>query len=272
MALRTPYKSIFLLVICLIGHVVFYCPVVSALNFSKEQIFQMATLAARDGAYESAVGLYKKVLDVDPRFAPAYNGLGLVYESWNGGDMDEAVRYFKLATEVDPAYVECQNNLGRAYYSQGNFIQAEKVFLRSLELNPQQPDIELALAWLYLLGQSEAEKAVSRFEKALLGVDNAMAYYGLGLAHLDLGEKMKVLDDITALRRHGKEPEAAALEKMLRENVRITSHPGTPLITGKDMGESVFEKELKSLQNGGSDADKGKEGIQVRLKGPLWSQ
>jgi hypothetical protein len=140
--------------------------------------------------------------------------------------------------------------------------------LKSLELKPDQPEIELALGWVYLLGESRAEESIHYFESALKKKDDDMGHYGLGLANLLKGDRFKVLDQITALRHRHKENEATKLEKMIREKIQITSTPGTPLITGKERLESLFEKELEAL---GRSVDAGQDGkgIQVRLRGPL---
>jgi tetratricopeptide (TPR) repeat protein len=240
-----------------------------AVEFSLEQVFQFGTLAARDGQYDKAADFFKKVIEMNPKFVPAYNALGLVYEAWEeGGGTEEAVRYFNMAVEIDPSYTESWKNLGQALYSLGNFVQAERAFKQSLTLKPEQPEIELALGWVYLLGESRAEESIHYFENALAKVDNDMAHYGLGLAHLLKGDKFKVLEQITELRHRQKEEQAAKLEKMIRENILITSTPGTPLITGKEKVESLFERELAAL---GKSVDAGQDGkgIQVRLRGPL---
>lgn len=241
-----------------------------AVPLSKVQIFQVATLAARDGEYQKAAELFKKVLEVDPRFAPAYNSLGMVYQAMAGeSGSSEAKRYYELAVEVDPVFIEALNNLGRAYYASGQFVQAEQAMVKSLELRPDQADIQLVTAWVFLLGESRAEQAIKHFELGLAAVDDDMAHYGIGLAHLLLEEKFKVLDQITELRRRHKDELATRLENMVRGNVKISSTPGSPLVTGVDPGPSVFDKELKDLSANGFKAGKDDKDIRVRLKGPL---
>ena len=241
-----------------------------AVPLSKEQIFEVGSMAARDGEYEKAAELFKKVLEVDPRFSPAYNSLGLVYQSM-GGDSgrSEALRYYQLAVEINPDYVEALNNLGRLCYSSGQFVLAEKSLVSSLQLRPEQADINLILGWVYLLGESRAEQAIKYFEQGLALTNDDMAHYGLGLAHLLLEEKFKVFDQITELRRRHKEELAARLEAMARSSVKISSTPGEPLVTGVDQGESVFNKELQSLTAHGFKSGADNQGIKVRLKGPL---
>ncbi|MBF0569158.1 MAG: tetratricopeptide repeat protein [Candidatus Omnitrophica bacterium] len=227
-------------------------------------------MAARDGEFEKAIEFFKKAIEIDPRFAPAYNSLGLIHQTWEQGSIKESLRYFKLATDVDSNSVESWNNLARAYYSQGSFVLSEKTFGHSLKLRPEQPDIEIAIGWVYLLGESRAEEAIDHFERGLKTVDNNMAHYGLGLAYVLQGEKFKVLEQITALRQRSLEPEAARLEAMVRSDVKIASQPGTPLVAGKDIGESLFDKELQAFGKSKFNPDGSPKGIQVRVRGPLW--
>lgn len=258
---------------CLIAPTVFFLlmsvPSSFAVPMSKEQLFQLATVAAGDGEFDRAVELFQKVIDLDPKFAPAYNGLGLVHQSFEQGDLNESIRYFKIAIELAPDYGESWNNLGRAYYARGRFVDAEKAFLRSLEIKPDQVDVQLALAWDYLLGQSRPDEAISFFDKALPFKDDPMIHYGIGLAQLLKGDRFKVLDAVTRLRKAQQEGPAAKLETMVRENVRLTSKPGTPLVTGEPGQESLFDQQLKALEQGGFRSGGDKEGIKVRLKGPL---
>ncbi len=249
-----------------------------AVPMTKEQLFQLATLAAGDKQFDRSVELFEKVIEVDPKFAPAYNGLGLLHQMFEEGDINEAIRYFRMATEFGSGYSEAWNNLGRAYYSIGQFMDAQEAFLKSLEIKPDQVDVELALGWNSLLGQSLADEAIKYFNKVVARLsaaplitvkDNAMIYYGLGLAYLMKGEKFKVLDAVTQLRKHHKEEQASKLETMVRENIRLTSKPGTPLVTGEAGQASLFDQQLKELEGGGFRSGGSKEGIKVRLKGPL---
>lgn len=243
---------------------------VAAVTINKEQLFQVATLAARDGQYDKAEEFYKKVLEIDPRFAPAYNSLGMVYLSRGGaGSQSESMRYFKLSVDVDAAYVDGWNNLGRAYYSSGQFQLAEEALLKSLELRPDQTEIELMLGWVYLIGQSRAEHSLRYFSLALNKVDDDMAHYGVGLAHILLSNKFKVLEQITELRKRHREDLSLKLEAMVRNNVKISSTPGTPLVTGVDKPESVFDKQLQDVTAKGFDTNPKAKGIQVRIKGQL---
>jgi len=236
-----------------------------AVEVTKENLFQLATLALKDGEYEHAADFFKKAIELDPKFIPAYNSLGILYETVVPKDLNEAIRYFKLATEISPSSQESWNNLGRAYYSKGEFSNAERALLRSLALNPDQPEVEVSLGWVYLLGQSRGAEAISHFEKGGAYKENPMVHYGIGLANLIKGERFKVLDSITELRKRKREDLALKLEEMIKNKIKLASQEGTPLITGLGDDHSALKDELKAMGNPEGNAD----GIKVRLRGPI---
>ncbi len=241
-----------------------------AVQFTKEQLFQLATLALKDQKYEQGVDLFQKVIDIDPKFAPAYNGIGLVYLYRPDPDVDTAIRYFKLSVDISSDYTESWNNLGRAYYLAGRFPLAKSAFLKSLEIDLQQPQLQITLGWIYLLGESRPAEAIERFDIALKTlVDNDTARYGRGLAYLIANDRYKVMDAITELRKRQRNDEAEKLENMLKGNIKLISEEGKPLVTGDGSEKSVFDEQLRAMEGQGFTGSAEDGGIKVRLRGPL---
>jgi len=239
-----------------------------AAPMSREQLFQLGTAAAAGDQFDQSVALFQKAIELDPRFAPAYNALGLVNQTFEQGDRDKAIQYFEMAVAVAPDFFESWNNLGRSHYALGHFVEAEKALLNSLKVRPDQPDIQRMLAWDYLLGQSRPAEALVYFNKAVQALEDPSLYYGMGLAYILQGDRTRIFDAVTQLRKHNREEEAVKLEKMIRENIRLSSRPGVPLVTGEPGRVSLFDQQVKELQaNGFGVNEKGK--IKVRLKGPL---
>ena len=53
------------------------------------------------------------------------------------GRFDEAMKYAEMAIDVEPNYPNGQLTLGSVYATVGRFSDAEKQFLRVLELEPE---------------------------------------------------------------------------------------------------------------------------------------
>jgi tetratricopeptide (TPR) repeat protein len=99
-----------------------------------------------------------------------------------GGDRKSAITHWKKAIEVQdrliydepPAwYYPVRESLGGEYLRDKQFIEAEKVFRRDLEINPNNPRSLLGLSEA-LKGQkktSQAEEFRQRFEKEWQGAD-----------------------------------------------------------------------------------------------------
>lgn len=68
-------------------------------------------------ARQKAVELFREAIDLDPRYEPAYNGLGIALKT--AGDLDGAIANWKKAAELKPDYGFALYNLGLAYLQRG---------------------------------------------------------------------------------------------------------------------------------------------------------
>jgi tetratricopeptide (TPR) repeat protein len=87
--------------------------------------------------YDQAIAAYKQCIELEPGFAPGYNGLGFVYLEKEA--FDTASQYFDQATALDEKYILPILNKGATLYRQNNFAAAEILFLRVLALDPKNP-------------------------------------------------------------------------------------------------------------------------------------
>jgi eukaryotic-like serine/threonine-protein kinase len=110
---------------------------------------------------EAAVKLFKEVIEIDPKFAPAYAGLAGVYTAmaWNVGvpaTWGELRPAALKALELDPDLAEAQVAMGLVYTQDRDWDNAVKSFDRALKLNPNLTQIHSAYAdTLVLMGQPE---------------------------------------------------------------------------------------------------------------------
>ena len=64
-------------------------------------------------------------------------------QMWNDA---AALREFKAAAELNPTSAEVQESLGVALHAMGKYAQARKPWQKSLQLNPEQPQVHYNLA------------------------------------------------------------------------------------------------------------------------------
>ena len=106
-------------------------------NISKE-LWQ--TYIDVEDFYDSAVEVYKKVIQKYPNDDDAYFKLGFSYSMLS--DYDNAIIAYKKSAELYPAGNVTYNNIGVAYENKGQYDEALKYYNKSLEIDPKY---ELAL-------------------------------------------------------------------------------------------------------------------------------
>ncbi|HPN88791.1 MAG TPA: tetratricopeptide repeat protein [Candidatus Omnitrophota bacterium] len=180
-----------------------------------KEIYEEGLAAFSNQDYSRAIELFEKALTYYPKLAPAYNYIGLAQKALNRSI--ESIRMsFEKAIEADPSYAPSYDNLSKYYYALGQFDTAESYGLQAIALNPDEVSSYLTLGWTCLIGQGNAKKAISHFEKALTLTDFLYVYFGLGIAYYMDGQNYKVLDMITRLREKNEEDLALKLEILLR--------------------------------------------------------
>ena len=178
---------------------------------------------------DSAIGLFQRALQTDPKFALAYSGLGESY--WQKYDITHERSWVAKALEAcQQANVEGEgsNCLGMVYNGTGKYEQAATEFQRTLQRDPTNDDAYRGLAtsyerlrkpddaeqtyrqaisvrpeywagysWLgaFLYHQARYEEAAKAFAQATaLAPDNARAYSNLGGTYLALGKYTTAID------------------------------------------------------------------------------
>ena len=191
----------------------------------------LASLYKQEGRLKEAENQYMAAL-TDKNIAPKYflnANFALCRIELQKKEYDQVIKRAKIVTDLYPPIPQGYLFLAYGYLAKGETDQAIKVYKRLLSVNPESPVSYQELALLYsdkLADQnsalSYAKKAVQRFPKdakshdvlgwvyynknkykeALKGFQKAIDlaqsnpqyYYHLGLAHLNLGEKIRAED------------------------------------------------------------------------------
>jgi len=97
---------------------------------------------------EEAIEMFKSVIKMEPDYGPAYYSLGLLYAE--EGNMEEAVTYLKKATQLEGRSTRVYYNLALAYQRLGEEKLAERAYLDGLQMNPDDVDLNYAIAVYYV--------------------------------------------------------------------------------------------------------------------------
>ncbi|HEY6232948.1 MAG TPA: protein kinase [Pyrinomonadaceae bacterium] len=192
-------------------------------NASTYELFQQgSTLLERydkDENLNGAMQHFQAALTQDPKYSPAYGGLGLAYllkyqanrdkqlldtafanatqaVNLDGqladnrvslgrvlvekGDADKAEAEFKQALMVDPLNAEAHRGLGEVERSRKRWPEAEALFKKAIELRPKNWDLRLTLGNFYFRQSRYAEAEQAFVDLLKLAPDCYLGYRNLG--------------------------------------------------------------------------------------------
>jgi superkiller protein 3 len=121
----------------------------------------LAVSFVQAGKFEEAESHYRQALAGRPT-AETHNGLGYVLA--RQGRTDEAIAEFRKAIDVDPKFTPAYNNLADALAQQGKLEEAEQYYKRSLAAKPSAAVYNALGVVLRKLGKMD--EAADQFGKA----------------------------------------------------------------------------------------------------------
>lgn len=169
-------------------------------------------LRARDALYRLtknnvhlAIQLFQRAIELDPRYAAAYAGLGESYatmhqyfeasDSW----LDKAIETSLKALMYDPTLSEAHSALGLAYFDKKELEDGITATLKAIELDPNNYVAYWILGRIYHTSDRDRE-AIEVFKKTVaLNPNFYNAYNDLLMAYERLGEKQMYDTTITTL-------------------------------------------------------------------------
>jgi predicted O-linked N-acetylglucosamine transferase (SPINDLY family) len=138
------------------------------------------------GKLDEAITSYKKTIQLKPNFVGAYYNLGSIFKE--KGQFDEAIQCYQKCMRLDPTYAGTYNTLGAIFQNKKNFDEAIQYFQRALLLDPNfdQPYNNLGLVFQE---KGQLDDAIEYYQKALqLNPNYAKAHYNLGNALQEKGQ------------------------------------------------------------------------------------
>jgi tetratricopeptide (TPR) repeat protein len=149
-----------------------------------------------DGRPDEAIGHYRRAIELQPDYAPAYNNLASALRA--RGQLRDAVTTFRHALSLRPDYPEAHYNLANALLDEGRPDEASEHFQVALRSMPASADVHNNLG-IALAAKGKLSEAVVEFRQALeIDQDSVKAHRNLGDALMTLGSR---LDGLNHLRR-----------------------------------------------------------------------
>ncbi len=132
----------------------------------------------QQGADIEAIGIFERLLEIDPHHAVALNNLGTALSKLSR--YHEAEKYFRAAIKQSPDYADAYSNLGTLSRCRGYFDDSEKSLRSALKLNPSHAEARINLGTTLVL-LNRIREAKGYFSKALKGRPrSAEALLGMG--------------------------------------------------------------------------------------------
>ena len=161
-------------------------------------LYLQAVQIGRQGtpeAFTQSDALYRQVLEIDPRYAPAWHELARNFlNKANVGLLPNSEGYARAreaeekALALDPNYAPAHSGLGRIAMSNNDFVSAAKHFERALALDPNDL-IVLGNSAVFLQSLGRLQEGLA-LQEAIVRRDpvNVKALYNLGNDQLRMGQ------------------------------------------------------------------------------------
>lgn len=130
---------------------------------ANQSLFKKAQEAAQRKQYEQAATLLKEILAADKQDFQVWSLLGSIY--FTQENVAEAEKAYLKAIEVRPAFALALFNLGRLRASQKRFEEAIEPLTRAIEAQPRLAEANLLLGEAYLQIK-KGSKAIGYLEEA----------------------------------------------------------------------------------------------------------
>ena len=164
---------------------------------------QMAVEKQRIGAYDEAIDILHRTLELDPQFVPAYTRMGLVYDE--ADQRKEAIKSFNKVLELEPKNLQARLGLGKVYSKMTRNDLAVAEFLRAEFLQPNNTETLFKIALEYWYHQKNQEAAEYYQKVLVIDPDHTQAHLNLISVYEELKDWKNAIKEIEISKRLGKE-------------------------------------------------------------------
>lgn len=192
-----------------------------------QTLASLADKAFSKARYTSAEQLYRTLYDYQPNHVPGLVNLGTILLYRN--KCDEAIEYLTRATRLAPELPITYYLAGISFYRLDRMEEAERMFIRTIELDPANAEAFFYLANIEGISGRHNE-ALKHFAAAVkLKPELSDAHYNMARLYAELGSIPDAARSYDRAIHSGAEPDPE-FEKFLRNHPDNVKKPGTDLV------------------------------------------
>jgi superkiller protein 3 len=185
----------------------FYTTAIAADASLYQAYYQRATALLSLGRESDAQADFKKVIELEPKFARAHRGLGQIF--LDRGQIDEAKKALALAIELEPKLTGVRIYYASALLRSGEPQRAIEHLRFAIEQKEELP-LAYALAGVAEERAGKLSEAAADYARAIeLDPNNATAHEGRGRLYESRGEIAKAIEDFSIAYRNAPSRELA---------------------------------------------------------------
>jgi len=175
----------------------------SSQSSNPQELIREATERQRIGAYDEAIIILLKVLELDPKSVPAFYRMGLVYDE--ADRRNEAINSFNNALKINPQNLPARLGLGEVYSKMTRNDLAVVEFLKAESLQPGNTKILFKIALEYWYDQ-KLNEAGQYYQKVIaINPKHTQAHLNLISVYEKLKDWEKAMGEIEISKQLGKE-------------------------------------------------------------------
>jgi len=157
-------------------------------NKLGEAYTSLANLRQRRSDYDGAEAAFKRALELNPNYAPAYQWYG-EFLALRVGRPEDALVQSRRAVALDPLSAIINTDFAEALDVAGHFDEALAQYQKAIAIDPAFAVAYIQSGLIYWWARGRLDEAIPWFEKSIsLDSGNLFSPVLLGLIHLDLGD------------------------------------------------------------------------------------
>ena len=146
--------------------------------------FKLGELHHQQGDIDTAVGYFKRALELNPELADRFIVQG--QRAFDEENYQDAIEPLNIHLLLFPEDVSATYLLGQSYEATGNTDSAITFYERTLTLDPQRPDVLFKMVHIYR-GREAHQQAVDTLKRLIeIAPETTEAHYLLALSYLSL--------------------------------------------------------------------------------------